>query len=153
MNNPVGASGPSSGACDVNVKLARELMDACNAHDIERIERFYHPDYEGHDVSEATDHHGPSDIRRFMATILEAFPDLEFEVERCIAQHNAVSLFWVARGTHQGRMMNIPATGRRIKTRGAAHLEVSEGKIIRGLQVWDVAGMLRAIGLLPDLAH
>jgi len=28
---------------------------------------------------------------------------------------------------------------------------VKDGKIVRSLRVWDVAGMLRHIGLLPDL--
>ena len=26
-----------------------------------------------------------------------------------------------------------------------------DGKVVRGLYIWDVAGLLRSIGLLPDL--
>jgi hypothetical protein len=47
--------------------------------------------------------------------------------------------------------MRIPPTGRSIAVRGTSVLTVESGKIIRGLYVWDVAGLLRSIGLLPEL--
>jgi hypothetical protein len=47
--------------------------------------------------------------------------------------------------------MNIPATGRRVEVRGASFLTIEAGKVTRATMLWDVAGMLRGIGLLPDL--
>jgi hypothetical protein len=47
--------------------------------------------------------------------------------------------------------MNIPPTGRPINARGVSMLTVESGKVWRANYIWDVAGMLREIGLLPDL--
>ena len=149
MNDRVVAAYPS----DENVRLAQDLVHACNAHDIPRVEAFYAADYEGEDVSEELHLRGPNDVHRIMAAILKAFPDLQIDVEQCVAEHDTVVVFWVARGTHRGRMMNIPPTGRHVETRGVSLIKVSGGKIVSGQQVWDMAGMLRSMGLLPDLAH
>jgi hypothetical protein len=47
--------------------------------------------------------------------------------------------------------MHIPPTGRKIAVRGISVLTIENGKITRGLYVWDAAGLLRTTGLLPEL--
>ena len=47
--------------------------------------------------------------------------------------------------------MHIPPTGRKIAVRGISVLTIENEKITSGLYVWDAAGLLRAIGLLPEL--
>jgi hypothetical protein len=47
--------------------------------------------------------------------------------------------------------MNIQATGRSVAMRGMSLLTLEDGKIKCGLYIWDVAGLLRSIGLLPEL--
>jgi len=47
--------------------------------------------------------------------------------------------------------MNIPPTGRAVAVRGTSVLTVEDGKIKRAFRIWDVAGLLRSIGLLPEL--
>jgi hypothetical protein len=47
--------------------------------------------------------------------------------------------------------MNIPATGRPVTVRGVSVCHVEGGRIVRAMHIWDVAGLLRAIGLLPEL--
>jgi hypothetical protein len=47
--------------------------------------------------------------------------------------------------------MHIPPTGRFATVRGVSILTFMDGKIYRGQYMWDVAGLLRAIGLLPEL--
>jgi hypothetical protein len=51
----------------------------------------------------------------------------------------------------QSVSQNIPPTGRRIAVCGISLLTIEGGRISRGLYVWDVAGLLRSIGLLPEL--
>jgi hypothetical protein len=48
--------------------------------------------------------------------------------------------------------MNIPPTGRAIVLHGVSLLTVSSGKITRASYLWDVAGLLRCLGLLPELS-
>ena len=47
--------------------------------------------------------------------------------------------------------MNIPATGHRVRVSGVSLIDVQDGFVVRGQHIWDLAGMLRHMGLLPDL--
>ena len=80
-----------------------------------------------------------------------AFPDLHFLPDEPVCRDNTVMLNWQARGTHLGTFLNIPPSGRTMQVRGVSTLKLRNGKIVEAIYVWDVAGLLRNIGLLPDL--
>ena len=132
-------------------QIAIGLMDAWNEHDVDYVMSFYAPEYVGVDVGQATPEHGLDGKRRAVEHYLYAFPDLHFMPEDPVGQDNTVVVNWIARGTHLGPFMNIPPSGRTIKVRGVSTLKLRHGKIVEATYVWDVAGMLREIGLLPDL--
>jgi steroid delta-isomerase-like uncharacterized protein len=132
-------------------QLVEDLLDAWNAHDTGRITTFYAPDYEGVDVGEAEPQRGPQAISRSVDRYLRAFPDLRFVGEDVVVQRDRAVVVWTAHGTHGGKLMHIPPTGRKIAVRGISVLTIENSKITRGLYVWDAAGLLRAIGLLPEL--
>ena len=132
-------------------QLVEDLLDAWNAHDIRRITTFYGPQYEGVDVGEAEPQRGPRAISQAVDRYLRAFPDLRFVGEDVVVQGDRAVVVWTAHGTHGGKLMHIPPTGRKIAVRGISVLTIENGKITRGLYVWDAAGLLRAIGLLPEL--
>ena len=131
--------------------LVMDLFAAWNAHDIERAVTFYAPDYEGVDVSEATPHLGTEGVRQYIRRYLQAFPDLTVTAESPIIEEERLAIAWLARGTHQGKLMNIPPTGHPVQIRGVSLLTITNGKISQGTHIWDVAGLLRSIGLLPEL--
>ena len=81
-------------------KLATRLLDAWNAHDLDRVEAFYAPQYEGTDVADAAPQRGPREVRQTLARYLQAFPDLRF-TGQTIVQDNRIVLFWHAHGTHR----------------------------------------------------
>ena len=132
-------------------QIADTLLDAWNRHDIERILSLYAPDHRGEDVSQASPIQGHHGIARAVSTILQAFPDLSFTNEELVIQDDRLAIAWVMRGTHQGVVMNIPPTQRSVHVRGSSFFTINNGKIMRSLHIWDVAGLLRAIRLLPDL--
>jgi steroid delta-isomerase-like uncharacterized protein len=133
------------------VRLVRDLLETWNAHDIERIDAFYAPGYEGVDVGQAEPQRARQSVSRYAERYLQAFPDLHFVEEDIVVQGNRAVLVWKAHGTHKGKLMNIPPTGRNVAVRGTSVLTVRDGKVARGLYIWDVAGLLRSIGLLPEL--
>ncbi len=96
-------------------------------------------------------HIGPDGLAASVATYLAAFPDLRFTVEEVVVQSNRIVQVWRAHATHRGSLMNIPPTGLRIEVRGASVLTYRGDKLYRALYIWDVAGLLRSIGLLPEL--
>jgi len=132
-------------------QIVTELVEAWNAHNPEQVAALYAPAYEGTDVGEASPQRGPEAVRQMVARYLGAFPDLEFTEQETIFQGQRAALMWMARGTHRGPLMNIPATNRPTEIRGMSLLTVEDGKITREASIWDVAGFLRSIGLLPEL--
>jgi steroid delta-isomerase-like uncharacterized protein len=132
-------------------QLVEDLLEAWNAHDTGRITTFYAPHYEGVDVGEAEPQRGPQAISRSVDRYLRAFPDLRLVEEDVVVQGDRAVVVWTAHGTHGGKLMHIPPTGRKIAVRGISVLTIENGKITHGLYVWDAAGLLRTIGLLPEL--
>lgn len=136
---------------EANTRLARDLVAAWNAHNIRRVASFFSDAYVGEDVGMHGQMRGVRDVQRYVAYNLLGFPDLHFEIHDTIAQGDKVALVWTVMGTHAGKVMNIPPTGAKISAQGVSILTVRDGRIVHSLRVWDVAGMLRHIGLLPDL--
>ena len=127
------------------------INQACNSHDIEWVLSFYSPDCVGSDVGQADLLRGHADLRTLLEMYWHAFPDLRFVVTNTVVQDPSVAIVWVAEGTHQGSIMNIPPTGRKVEVRGVSVIDVKDGLIVRGQHIWDLAGMLRHMGLLPEL--
>jgi len=131
--------------------FVNELFAAWNSHDTEQAVRFYAANYVGDDVAQANPQHGTNGIRSLLALYLKALPDFHFTAEESIVDGNRVAVIWNVRGTHQGTLMNIPPTGRQISVRGVSLLTIENEKVHRATYIWDVAGLLRAVGLLPEL--
>jgi len=136
---------------DKIIQTAQAFLEAWNAHDLPQLLTFYTPDYEAADVSQATPIRGRDGVERVIKAIFDAFPDLSLTSDESIIQGDRVAVAWTMCGTHLGKVMNIPPTRRQVQVRGISILTLQDGQIARALHVWDVAGLLRAIGLLPDL--
>ena len=132
-------------------QIVHSIVDAWNAHDVERLVEFFAPDYIGFDVAQAAPVCGLEGISGSFQRYLDAFPDLHFTPDQIVIEGDQVILAWTASGTHQGKFMHIPPTGRYVTVKGVSILTFSGNKIVRGQYIWDVAGLLRALGLLPEL--
>lgn len=139
-------------ATDTNLEMIlAEIVEAWNAHDAGRVASFYAPDYVGSDAAEAQQQRGPAGVRQNVQRYLEAFPDLRLVQQQAVLCDNHAAIQVMVRGTHQGSLMHIPATGRPTQIQGVAFLTFQQAKIIQASYLWDMAGFLRNIGLLPDL--
>jgi steroid delta-isomerase-like uncharacterized protein len=135
-----------------SIKIADELITALNQGDPDRIAEFFAEGCVGIDVAEPAPLYGWDAIRRSVVRYREAFPDLRFTASATVTDDDRIALFWIATGTHRGPLMHIPPTGRSFEVRGVALLRIDAGKIAEALYLWDVAGLLRAVGLLPELS-
>jgi steroid delta-isomerase-like uncharacterized protein len=132
-------------------RLIADLIAAWNTHDLDLATAFFAADYEGGDVAQAERQRGRAGIRRSLARYFEALPDVRFTLDDLIVEGDRTSVIWTARGTHLGALMNIPPSGRRVTVRGVSTFTLRDGQITQAEHIWDVAGMLRDIGLLPEL--
>jgi steroid delta-isomerase-like uncharacterized protein len=130
---------------------SHDWLAAWNSHVVEQVLSLCAPSYVGRDISQASSHQGHEGVRDYVGSYLRAFPDLELTADETIVQPDRLALAWTARGTHRGTLMNIPSTGRAVRVRGVSILMVQDGLLSRALYMWDVAGLLRELGLLPDL--
>ncbi len=140
----------NGGPADID-RLLAELLAAWNGREVERAAMCFAPRYVGIDVGEAGSQRGRQGVRSTMGRYLQAFPDLRFHLAGRVVQSDRAILSWIAEGTHRGPWLRIPATGRRVTVRGMSWLTVEDQAITQGLHVWDTAGLLRALGLLPEL--
>ncbi|MEA2641052.1 MAG: hypothetical protein QOF51_2446 [Chloroflexota bacterium] len=131
--------------------LAQQFVEACNAHDPDRLIALFAPDYEGAEVADPAPQQGRAAARETYARYLAAFPDMRMAAEQVLVDAPTVAIAWSIVGTHRGTLMHIPPTGRRINVRGVTLLTIQGNLIRRGSSVWDLAGLLRALGLLPNL--
>lgn len=131
-------------------QFLNDLIAAWNAHDKQALLDMYHPDYDGEDLSEGKRASGLRNATRMIDYIFTAFPDLEMRLLEHGSEGDQVFFFWMASGHQRGRLMNIPPTGKAVTFMGSTFIRLREGKIIRGRRIWDVASMLRQIGLLPE---
>jgi steroid delta-isomerase-like uncharacterized protein len=133
------------------LQVADELIAAWNDHDPDRAAALYAADFEGQDVAQVERQHGPRDIHRMTAYYFRAFPDLQVSLLDRVAAGDRVVLVWTWRGTHRATFMRIPPTGRAVTVRGTTILTIKAGLIRNSTRIWDLAGLLRGLGLLPDL--
>ncbi len=133
------------------MNVLERLMTMWNSHDFTLATEVYADDYRGLDVTDKTLVRGPSGVVRQLERFYSAFPDLVFHPEQTIVEGDQVASYWSARGTHRGSILNIPPTGRRVHVHGISLLCIQNGKILKGVHLWDMAGMLRSLGLLPEL--
>jgi steroid delta-isomerase-like uncharacterized protein len=131
--------------------IVAKLIAAWNDHDARKVASLYAENYEGADIGRKAPEHGRRAIIRAVLYDLMGFPDLRLDLLDTITEGNRIVFVWRLNGTHLGRVMNIPPTGRKMNLLGTSILTITNGKISHCLRVWDMAGMLRSIGLLPDL--
>jgi predicted ester cyclase len=72
-------------------------------------------------------------------------------VEDQVAEEDRVVTRWRARGTHRGDLGPIPATSREFEIQGITIERIASGKIVEVWVARDELGLLRQLGVLPEL--
>ena len=90
---------------------------------------------------------GPEEFEKFMREIRGAFPDIQLKVEDVFGAGDKVVLRWSAIMTHTGDGLGLPASGRRVRSRGITIARFVEGKVVESWDNWDQLGMLEQIGV------
>ena len=130
--------------------LTLRIFDTFNTHDAGATAALFAHDAVLHDVAVARPAVGREQIAGVYARHLVAIPDTLARVERMVAEGDTVVAEWTIRGTHRGRLLGIPATGRAVTIAGVSLIRFREGAPVADSRMWDLAGLLRQIGLLPS---
>jgi steroid delta-isomerase-like uncharacterized protein len=75
-----------------------------------------------------------------------AFPDLALTVREAVSGGDLVSARWVWTATHQGDLMGLPATGKRVEAEGCGFYRVRDGKIVSEWVLEDMLAVMQQVG-------
>ncbi len=92
---------------------------------------------------------GVWEIKQTVQHILGAFPDIRITIDDQIAEGNKVVTRWTLRGTHQGEVWGVPATGIPVSYTGISINHVVDGRITEEWCELDLLGVMRQIGAGP----
>jgi steroid delta-isomerase-like uncharacterized protein len=132
--------------------IVREMINAWNAHDPDGVARHVSNDFVSESDTLPTAVRGPEAVRQEVQMYVRAFSDLHFEIEQMLSSGDYVTIRWTAVGTHDGELMGIPPTNKRVVTHGCTVEEVKNDKAVREWVYWDTGNLLRQIGILPSHA-
>jgi len=79
-----------------------------------------------------------------------AFPDMRHEIEEVFATDDRVFVRFVLNGTNTGSLFGMPATRRHVTFAAHIIMHVAAGKVTRLFGIFDEAGLLRQLGVLPS---
>lgn len=129
----------------------RRLFDeAFNQGKVAVLDEVCAPNYVLHDPTGPIP--GAEGFKQFVGMYRAAFPDLHISLENEVAEGDMVVVRWVARGTHGGELMGIPATGKPITVTGITMARAnSSGKFEEAWVNLDTLGMLQQLGVIPSM--
>lgn len=94
---------------------------------------------------------GVSGLRDHHTAVLGAFPDVRLDVSDVIADGEKAAYRFVFSGTHKGKYLNFPATGKFVTASGMHMYLFQNGEVVEVWQVFDTFGFLSQIGAIPRL--
>ncbi|HEV2458565.1 MAG TPA: ester cyclase [Ktedonobacterales bacterium] len=92
---------------------------------------------------------GLAAYRQYLEAYLTAFPDLRFTIEAQLAEGDQSVMHWTARGTHQGALAGIPATGKQATTPGVTLTRWASGKAVEVWTYFDNLHLMQELGVIP----
>ena len=127
--------------------VAREYFEAWNRRDWDRFRELYHAEYSYSGVGGKRQ--GPEGHLAIAQMFAGAFPDGRIELQHVYTVGAVAITEFVGRGTHQGDVMGIPATGQPVSMPVCNVIEVRDGKIYAEREYMDLAHMMQQLGVMP----
>jgi len=127
--------------------VRRYIEEVLNNQQHDLIEEF---------LAETVEFHGPTgsfigltEVTEWSAMFGAAFPDWHTTIEDMVAEGDKVVVRMTSRGTHQGEIEGIPATGKPYTQHAFIIYRLTNGKIVEGSVQTDILSMMQQLGLMP----
>jgi steroid delta-isomerase-like uncharacterized protein len=116
--------------------------------DLGAVEDYLAEDFVNHDppLGVTADREG---MRAAAAMFRSAFPDWHSDMALLVGEGDLVAEVFTARGTQQGEIFGVPASGRPVDLPGINVWRVRQGRIVERWGRVDELGLLRQLGLAP----
>jgi predicted ester cyclase len=129
-----------------NIELVRDYTGRVfNEHNPELAAEFVTPDVKWHGGTLGSIE-GSDNLIALLRSFIGALPDLNAQEQDIVADQNTVAVRFVVEATHEGELLGIAPTGRRVRWDAVDVYRVRDGKISEEWAADDLTAILNAVG-------
>ena len=139
-------------SAETKATARRFLEEAFNSGNLDVVDELVAPEFVNHDAALPEPTVGIEAAKASITGYRDAFPDLRLTVEQQLADGELVATRWSARGTHQGELMGMAATGKQATVTGITIDRIVDGRFVESWTNWDTLGLMQQLGVIPALA-
>jgi len=137
-------------SAEENKAIARRVVEEhISTGDVEGARSIMAADVVDHNAPPGTSGVGFDEFVQAISELRSAFPDFNGTIEDIVAEGDKVAMRWVMRGTHQGSLFGMPATGKQVEVGVMDILRIENGKIVERWGQVDNMGMMQQLGVMP----
>lgn len=135
---------------DNKAVVRRHYEEGWNQRNLSSVDETHSPNHIHYDPSNPAPISGAEGIKKRLAEVIQAFPDIHFNIEDMVAEGDKVAVYWTLSGTQKGEFAGIPPTGKRIEgIQGMIIHRLSNGMIVEDKTVRDTMSMMQQLGAIP----
>lgn len=127
-----------------NRAIVRAMFEASNAANVEKAIQYTAPD-----CLLNGEPYGREGDRMRTTAMVAGFPDGKWILDDAVADGDKVVARYTFRGTHQGELLGIPATGKQVMMTGITIYRIVNGQFAEIWESYDKFGLLQQLGVLP----
>jgi steroid delta-isomerase-like uncharacterized protein len=135
-------------ASDENKAAVRACFEIGSRGNFDALDAIVSPDYALH----PEEVRGVDGLREMVETYRSAIADLNVTIDQQFSEGDYVATRYTVRGTHEGELMGTPPTGRDVEFSGITISRCRDGKLVEEWELVDTLGLLRQVGVLPEVA-
>ncbi len=132
-----------------NKEVVRRIFeDLFNRGDLSQADELVAPDLVEHNAH-PSGASGSGAITQIVAWCHRTLPDVHFTIEDMVAEGDYVAARVTLRGTHQGEMMSLAPTGKRISQAQMHLCRIVSGRMVEHWEVTDGLSLMQQLGVIP----
>lgn len=135
-----------------NAALVRRIYDAYNDRNFDMAAENVTDDYEFRMVPTGQQFHSTDGVRQYLQGWADGFPESRVEITNIVADERGAVIEFTGRGVHSGTLKTpqgeIAATGKQAELQFCDIYEVRDGKLASGRTYFDMASLMRQLGLM-----
>jgi steroid delta-isomerase-like uncharacterized protein len=143
-----------------STQIAESWAEAWSARDVDKVQAlladFVTDDCHYEDVTFGLVWRGKDELMSFAEWFLAGVPDLRVEIRSSCGSEERVAFEWTMFGTNErsfgpgapAHLSSLPATGKSFEVQGCSMAELQGDKVKRQLDYWDMATLMKQLGLL-----
>jgi steroid delta-isomerase-like uncharacterized protein len=131
-----------------NLLMRRITDEIWNQGKLDLIDVLIAHDFVDHIRIDGVEGTGREHYRRSVEMMRAAFSDRHESIDFLVAERDLVMSYVTVTGTHDGELLGLPPTGRRITTEAIGILRFLDGRAVERWGFGDMLGMMAQLGVM-----